>query len=264
MPPAQTGGPEGFVSQLPSHLRQSRRVRGAVAHGGARAPFLLEQKRLELNGGSLFEPPFEARRRPAGRDHARGGARLPRARVRRGGHARHRGRGGPLAGQPLSLLPRQRGAALLLPGSLPRSPARGARARAARRRSAGAAPSGRCCRSRARPAGRGRGIGGAPRGRRAAAAAAGADRREARSLRARRARPRRRRHPPSSPARDRRDDRHPRISRRTELDRPLVPPRRTAESATGRRPRRRLCDRGPERPRSVNEEGSPCTTPISR
>jgi len=256
--------PEGFVSRLPSHLRQSRRVRGAVAHGGARAPFHLERKRLELNGGSLFEPPFEARRRPAGRDHARGGVRLPRARVRRGGHARHRGRGGPLAGQPLSLLPRQRGAAVLLPGSLARSAARSARARAARRRSARRPPPRRRRLARPLPAGRRGGIGGAPRGGRAAAAPARADRRQARSLRARRARARLGRHPASPPARDGRDDRDARFSRRAQLDRPLVSPRRTSKPAADRGSRRRLRDRRPGGPPAIDAEDSACRTPTSR
>ena len=61
---------------------------------------------------------------------------LPHARVRRRGHARHRGGRRPLPRQPLPLLPRQGRAPVLLPGPHARSPARRVVGGAPRRRPA--------------------------------------------------------------------------------------------------------------------------------
>ena len=86
-------------------------------------------------------PPPRRRAPPAG-DPARRRRHLPRPRLRRRRHARHRRRRRPLARQPLSLLPRQGRAPLLLPGPVARSPARRARWRAtcAAARRAGRSP----------------------------------------------------------------------------------------------------------------------------
>ena len=120
---------------------------------------------------------------------------LPRARLRRRRHARHRGRRRPVAAATCITTSAARTSSSSSAriarsiGCSTRSPRRGAIAPAA----AGAAAR-HGGRARAVPARRGRGVGRAPRGRRAAAAAARAHRRQARSLRARRPRARRRRH----------------------------------------------------------------------
>jgi hypothetical protein len=200
-----------------------------------RSPILLNS-----NGGSIFEPPFNQGRRPSRGDHARGRQRLPRPRVRRGRDARDRRGRRPLARQPLSLLPRQGRAALLLPGSHGRSPAGRPGCRQARPARAAAPPQGPGRRARPLPGRRGGGVGGASRGERAAPAPARADRRQARPLRARRARPGRRRRARRHAASRRRHHRHPRLSRRPELDRALVPPRGPAIASTNRGSGRRL------------------------
>ena len=213
-----------------------------AACGAVRVSLSLEcdNSAIELNRGSLFEPPFETRRRPAGRDHARRRPRLPRTRLRRRRHARDRRRGRPLAREPVSLLPRQGRAVVLLPGSLARPAAGRSRGGAPRPAADAGAASRR--RAGARPGAprRSRGIGGASRGRRAPAEAAGPHRRQARSLRARRSDAGRGRHSHRRAAQYGSDDRHPRVSRRAQLDRALVPAGRRAVTAAGRGARRRL------------------------
>ena len=196
--------------------------------------------RVELNRGSLFEPSFETRRCAPRRNYARGGAGIPCPRLRRGGNARHRLGRRSLARQSVSLLPRQGGTAVLLPGAVARADAGDARGDAARSRAARrpAPPPRRF--TRPVPARRGGRVGGASRGGRAAGAAARADRRQARPLRARHPCVDCRRHPPPTPARRRCDDRHPRLPRRAQLDRSVVPAGRTAAGAAGCRRGRRL------------------------
>jgi hypothetical protein len=196
--------------------------------------------RLELNGGSLFEPPFETSRCTPRRDHARGGAGVPRPRLRRRRHARHRLGRRSLARQPVSLLPWEGRTPVLLPGPVARADAGRADGGAARFRTARrpAAPSRR--RTRPLPARRGGRIGGASRGGRTTAAAARAHRRQARSLRARCPRAGGERHPRAAPAPCGRNDRHPRLPRRAQLDGALVPARRPAARPADRRCRRRL------------------------
>jgi hypothetical protein len=205
-------------------------------------PLTGRSKPLKSNGGSVFEPAFNPRRPAAHRHHARRRPGLPGPRLCRRRHARDRGGRRPLARQSLSLLPRQGRNPLLLPEPIARSAARGAGRRAPRSCAAACrAPARDGGRPRPLPARRSRGIGGAPRGRRVAAAAARADRRQARSLRTRRARDRRRRHQASRPARHRRHGGDAGLSRRAQLDRALVPARRAARAARPRPPRRRLC-----------------------
>lgn len=236
------------------------RGRPLFAHGGPRVRVATGPHRisicgdyrftrvlLESNGGSVFEPPFDtavaARRRAARRDSACGGADVPRGRFRRGRHARHRPRRRVVAREPLPLLQGQGRTALLLPGPIARSPARGARAGNRRSRRPGdPAPRPRG-RARAVPARRCRRIGRAPGRGRAPAAVAARDRRQARSLRTRRPRARRR------------SDRDARLPRRAQLDGSLVPPRRTGVRGGGCRTGGGVCRRR-TRP--------PCHTPTSR
>jgi len=196
---------------------------------------------LHLNRGSFFEPPFKTRGSPQSGNHARGGSRVSRARLRGGRHAGHRDCRRSVARQPVSLLPRQGRTALLLPGPRRGSAAARARHGPAPTRTAAGAPS----RSGHRPcslsAGRSRGLGGASRGQRAAAPPSLAHRRQARCLRTRRARARLLGGPGRHAGRSRRPRRHARLPGRAQLDGALVPSRGTAIGPTGRRTGRRLC-----------------------
>jgi hypothetical protein len=203
---------------------------------------------VEWNRGSFFEPPFETSRRPPCGDHARRRTGVPRPRVRRRRHARHRRRRRPLPRQPVSLLPRQGGAALLLPGPVAGPSARGACRRAERCATARRPPP--------RPGGRSRVVSGRRGGRlcralgsgRAASPFARADCRQARSLRARRPGARRR----GAPSRHRLQSSDASIPWRPQLDGALVPPGRLLPAGTSRRTGRRLCRRRTDgdRPRS--------------
>ena len=219
-----------------------------------------------MNGGSLFEPPFETGRRPARRDHPRRRAGVPRARLRRRRDARDRRGRRVVARQPLSLLPRQGRTAVLLPGSVARPDAGGAGAREARSGAAGGAAARPRRRARALPARRSGRLEGAPRSGRAAAPPARAHRRQARSLRARHPRAGRRGDPAPRAARRRRDDRDAGVPRRAQLDGALVPSRRRTTGAGGRRRRRRLRRRRPleQPPRVVQPQslsGHPAVNP---
>jgi hypothetical protein len=232
--------PDARLNPPPSLVRAHERRRGSRSRsiGPDAEPVLLQS-----NSGSLFEPPFETRRGAPRRHHARRRHRVSRPRLQRRRHARHRRRSRPVAGQPVSLLPRQGGAALLLPGPLAGPPARRPRRRTPGRPEGSASTRGTPPRARDRARALShrwpRSVRRSPRGRRPAAAASRADRRQARSLRARRACP----HHNGRRPRRRICRRHTRLSRRAQLDGPLVSPRRRPAVAARRRARRGLCRR---------------------